>query len=264
MNPFVNADIRRPALRYFGGKWMLAPWIIENMPPHQVYVEPFAGGASVLIRKPRSATEIYNDLDGEIVGIFRVIQLLKRTPYSRAEYLLAFEPSRDPVIRAQRAIIRAYMSIHHIALFDMSKSSGFASARGHESWTRYPRCLSAVCKRLQGVVIEQRDAFRVIDLNDSLETLFFVDPPYLPSTRCSGDARYRNELSDTDHVRLLERLNAIQGRAMISGYPSKLYDEMLDGWERLEKPHFARANGSRKAIEVLWISPQKKRQGLKK
>ena len=111
----------RPLLTYFGGKWAIAPWIIEHLPPHKIYVEPFGGAASVMLRKPRSKVEVYNDLDDEIVNIFRVLQdpastrelfrRLARTPYARAEYDLACaERVVDPVVRAQRAIIRANMA----------------------------------------------------------------------------------------------------------------------------------------------------------
>ena len=118
-----NSDkVSRSVLRYFGGKWAIAPWIIEHMPAHRVYVEPFGGAASVLLRKPRSKIEVYNDLDDEIVGIFqllqdpaqcaRLIRMLARTPYSRREFEMAFKPSTDPVIRAKRAIVRAFMAYH--------------------------------------------------------------------------------------------------------------------------------------------------------
>ena len=57
----------RPALRYHGAKWRLAPWIIEHLPAHDSYIEPYAGSAAVLLRKPRSLLEAINDLDGEVV-----------------------------------------------------------------------------------------------------------------------------------------------------------------------------------------------------
>lgn len=109
-----------------------------------------------------------------------------------------------------------------------------------------------MCRRLQGVVIERRDALEVIRAQDSPDTLFFIDPPYLPSTR--SKAGYRYEMSQAQHVQLLERLLAIQGKAVVAGYPSQLYDDMLSGWQRVERPH--RAAGSRRPrMEVLWIKP---------
>ena len=65
---------RRAALRWHGGKWILAPWIIAHFPPHRVYTEAFGGGASVLLRKGRAKSEVYNDLDSEVVNLFRVLQ----------------------------------------------------------------------------------------------------------------------------------------------------------------------------------------------
>jgi DNA adenine methylase len=93
----------RPIMRYHGGKWRLAPWIISYFPIHKVYVEPFGGAASVLMRKPRSHGEVYNDLDDEIVNVMRVLRdpgmcdalanSLALTPYSRTEFEQAYEPT---------------------------------------------------------------------------------------------------------------------------------------------------------------------------
>jgi DNA adenine methylase len=262
----VNKSVTRSAIRYFGGKWAIAPWVIENMPNHEIYVEPFGGGASVLLRKPPAKFEVYNDLDSEIYGIFKVLQsseqcqrlarMLKRTPWAREQYREAFTASTEPVVRAQRALVRAYMSIHHSALFNPGKIGGFAStdASGVRSWRNYPRALVHVTRRLKHIVLENRDAFKVIDTHDTPGTLFFVDPPYLPSTR-NPSAKYRCEMTEAQHIELLTRLNAIKGRAMVAGYPSGLYDDMLKDWTRLEKSHYARSNGVRKSTEVLWITP---------
>lgn len=268
--PHPPERITRSVLRYSGGKWQIAPWVIQHFPAHRIYVEPFGGAASVLLRKPRSKIEVYNDLDEEIVGLFRVLQdahqcqrlirLLRRTPYARAEFERAFQSTADPVQRAQRAIVRAYQSFHHEALFNPKKTT-FADARhrkgnnskAHE-WSSYPRHLVRVCKRLQGVVIERRDALEVIRAQDTPDTLFFVDPPNLPSTRSKSG--YRCELTEAEHVALLERLLAIRGRAVLAGYPSALYDRLLSGWQRVQRHHRA-ASSQPLRTEVLWISPEK-------
>jgi DNA adenine methylase len=258
----------RALLRYFGGKWAIAPWVMEHLPPHRIYVEPFGGAGSVLLRKPRSRIEVYNDLDEEIVGIFRAVQnpvtcralmhRLRRTPYSRREFERAFTPTRDPVIRAQRAIVRAYQSFHHASLFNPRKTT-FADARHRvnhhckaREWASYPRSLAAVCNRLRGVIVECRDALEVIRAQDNPDTLFFVDPPYLPVTRSSGG--YRHEMDTPAHIALLDRLRAVQGLVVLAGYPSDLYDRHLRGWRRVERKAYAA--GSRAGrTEVLWISP---------
>lgn len=264
----TTPKVTRAALRYFGGKWQIAPWVIAHLPAHRIYVEPFGGAASVLLRKPPSAIEVYNDLDEEIVGIFRILQdpaqcshlirRLRRTPYARASFEQAFQPTCCPITRAQRAIVRASMAFHHGALFDLNKRT-FADARhrsanrskAHE-WTSYPRHLVRICQRLQNVIIERRDALDIIRAQDTPDTLFFVDPPYLPSTRSSTS--YRCELTQDQHIQLLTRLQAIQGHAVIAGYPSALYDDLLQGWHRIQRPHRA-AGSQRPRTEVLWISP---------
>lgn len=118
--------MRRPVLRYHGGKFRLAPWIVSFFPKHRVYVEPYGGAASVLMRKPRAFGEVYNDMDEEVVNVFRVLRdpqlagdlqrLLELTPYARKEFYQAYEPMTDEeamadggVERARRTIIKAFM-----------------------------------------------------------------------------------------------------------------------------------------------------------
>jgi DNA adenine methylase len=265
-------DVLRSALRYFGGKWALAPWIIGNMPPHRIYVEPFGGAASVLLRKPRSKIEVYNDADDEIVYIFRIIQdpiqcralmrLLRRTPYARREFELAFASTDDPLIRAQRAIVRTYLSFHHSALFDFRKTTfDCARHRSNKScgkmslWASYPRHLASIFRRLRGVLSEHGDALDVIRQQDAPDTLYFVDPPYVASTRNKA-VHYRHELTDAQHVALLTLLQGVQGKVMISGYANDIYDDLLAGWTRLTRDHYASAGAAWKpSLEVLWIKP---------
>jgi len=267
--PSHNDRPTRALLRYFGGKWAIAPWVLSHFPPHRIYVEPFGGAASVLLRKPRSRIEVYNDLDDAIVEIFRIVQdppqcralirRLRRTPYSRRMFESAFQHSPNPIIRAQRAIVRAYQSFHHQALFNPKKTT-FADAKHRNAthckareWANYPRTLATLSRRLHGVILECRPAHDVIRAQDTPDTLFFIDPPYLPSTR--SKAGYRHEMTDTDHIALLEQLRHVKGMVVLSGYPSDLYDQTLHNWHRIERQSRA-AGSTRPRTEVLWLSPR--------
>lgn len=272
----MNALIpTRPALRYLGGKWRLAQWIAAHFPPHRVYVEPFGGAASVLLRKRRSAGKCYNDLDGNLVNLFRVLQdvgtaaelcrLLRVTPFSRTEYDLAFEKTDDPIERARRLVVRSYMG-HGSSSAISERSTGFRASlvnRGGAlpagEWPGMPEALQAITARIQGVLIECRPAQQLIDRYDAADTLFYLDPPYVQekrSTKRRGNRAfhaYAFELTDADHILLLER--ALRAKAMIvlSGYASPLYDTRLREWRR--ETIETHADGALDRTEVLWINP---------
>lgn len=260
-------EVTRPALRYHGGKWKLAPWIISNLPAHRVYVEPFGGAASVLLRKPRSYAEVYNDLDGEIVNLFCVLRDrkaagelvsgLRLTPFARDEFAQAYEHADAPVERARRTIIKSFMgfgsnAIHMVSGFRCnSNRSGTTPAH---DWANYPDALLALIDRMQGVAIENKDAISVIHQHDGPETLFYVDPPYVFGTRSDGAADYAHEMTDADHCGLAEVLHAVRGMVVLSGYPCALYDdELYADWIRIERR--ALADGAKARTEVLWMSP---------
>ncbi|MFK7074022.1 DNA adenine methylase, partial [Acinetobacter baumannii] len=113
------SNLTCPLIRYHGGKFRLATWVISHFPNHTCYTEVFGGAAGVLLQKPRAYAEVYNDLDGEIVNLFRVlrnedqrnklIEQLVFTPYSRDDFHEAWEPCEDPIEKARRLIIRAQM-----------------------------------------------------------------------------------------------------------------------------------------------------------
>jgi DNA adenine methylase len=258
---------RRPVLRWHGGKWLLAPWIISHMPSHRVYVEPFGGAASVLIRKPRSYAEIYNDLDDDVVNLFRVlrseasgrlIDMLRLTPFASAEFAAAYAPCDCDVERARRLIVRSFMGfgsngVHKKTGFrSNSNRSGTTPAR---DWVNYPDALAAIVARFAGVVVINRDAAAVMENHDGPDTLHYVDPPYMMDTRADGAADYAHEMTDDDHARLLQCLQCLlglRGKVMLSGYPSPAYDAMLSGWRRIERA--ALADGAKKRTEVLWLN----------
>lgn len=258
----------RPVLQYHGGKWMLAPWIISRFPPHQVYVEPYGGAASVLLRKPRSYAEVYNDLDGDVVNLFRVLRnpeqaqelerLLGLTPFAREEFRFAYESTHEPVERARRLVFRSFAG--HAGGATHGRNVGFradARRRGttpSHDWMSFPKQIKFFAQRLQGVVVESQPALHIIGRYDSTETLFYVDPPYPKATRGNGSDDYRHEMSDQEHRELAEALHSLRGMVVLSGYPCALYDEELyPDWRRVERE--ALADGARKRTEVLWLNP---------
>lgn len=257
--------ITRPALRYHGGKWRLADWIIGHLPQHHCYVEPFGGAMSVLLRKRPSAIEVYNDLDQHVVDFFRVLRdpvkaeqlrlALTLTPYSRAEFVQAWEDHPDPVEAARRMVIRTAQAIG--AKKRLARNGWRAGPTHHtptSMWRGWPKHIPAYVDRLQDVLIDQQPAADVIAQFDSPETLFYVDPPYVLKTR-AGDHRkvYAHELEDAEHIALLDQLLQLRGMVLLSGYRHPLYDEALVGWRRVDV--HARAQSNQPRIESLWISP---------
>lgn len=263
----------RPVLRWHGGKWLLAPWIIEHFPPHRVYVEPFGGAASVLLRKPKAYCEVYNDLDGDVVNLFRLlrqsdadrlVELIRLTPFAREEFVAAYEACDDPLERARRLIVRSFMGFGSVGA--TGNSTGFRSNSTRsgttpaEDWGNYPEALEAVIGRMKGVVVENRPAVDVMRQHDGPETLHYVDPPYLPETRSKSSVSsttpkntYRHELPLEDHIALLDALTDLSVMVILSGYPAPLYDDRLCGWQRVERA--ALADGARARTEVLWLNP---------
>lgn len=261
--------LTRPLVRYHGGKWRLADWIISHFPQHRTYVEPYGGGASVLLKKPRSYSEVYNDLDAEIVNLFYVVrehgealqEKIEKTPFARDEFMLAWLESEDPLERARRTLIRAYMGFGSAAVSKRSAVEGKAAtgfrANSNRSgttpaadWRNYPKSLPAIIERLRGVVIENRDAMEVMRQHDAPGVLHYVDPPYVAATRDAG-GDYRHEMNDEQHMELAKFLNNLEGMVVVSGYESEIYAEAFEGWDIVKKN--ALADGAQKRVEVLWI-----------
>lgn len=261
----------RPALRWHGGKWKLAPWIESFFPAHRVYVEPFGGAGSVLLRKQRVGAEVYNDLDGEVVNLFRVLRdkkkarelerRLRLTPYAREEMEAAYGKAlaeKDVIERARRAVVRGFMS-HGADGFNREARPGFRGQRsGSEwfhahDWKNWADAMPALVDRLQGVVIENKDAFDLIRDFDDPDVLFYLDPPYMPETR---QARQRNvyafEMDNAGHERLAELLNSLKGMVILSGYKNPLYEKIYKGWTVVSKD--THGEKAVKRTEFLWIN----------
>jgi DNA adenine methylase len=258
--------IKRPALRYYGGKWRNADQIIRMLPSHEHYVEPYGGAASVLLQKRRSKLETYNDLNGDVVEYFQVLrdhtdELMRRlalTPFARAEYERAYERSDDPIERARRFAVRSWQSQY----FKIRSKSGWRVLRhlrgrsvapAHD-WVDMSH-LAHVAERFMGVQIENDDAVEVIKRHDTPSTLFYVDPPYVGSTRVDKNA-YMFEMTDEQHIELINLLKTVEGMVVLSGYSSDLYETELSGWEQVSFSARINSNeGAKLATEVVWIKP---------
>lgn len=270
----------RPVMRYHGGKWRLAPWIISHFPKHQIYVEPFGGAASVLLQKPKSYAEVYNDMDESIVNVFRMLRdpekskellrLIELTPYSRSEFLESYEKTNSIVENARRTIIRSFMGYSSdsatrkikTGFRNNNRMSGEFASR---DWANYPNGLIKIIDRLKVVLIENLPALEILKIYDTDKTLFYCDPPYLPETRFLKEKTkcYNFEMTRDEHIELLETLKKVNGMVIISGYQSDLYDDYLKGWLKHKKNNYGQSGnskGSKLNTDVIWISPNTKKK----
>jgi Site-specific DNA methylase len=260
--------VTRPVLRYPGGKFRMAKWIISHFPQHEFYVEPYGGAGSVLMQKPEVRGEIYNDIYSDAVNVFRVLRdplqaqelerLIRLTPCSYEEYMNAYEFCEDPIERARRTIYRSFMTIGADGV--SRKNAGFRGLKNTETivtaaqeWARYPDVIKAFTKRLRYVLIENRDALVLFKLYDRPTTLFYVDPPYVASTRTNRSAIYAKEMTDEDHIELARILHGLKGMIVLSGYPSALYDQLYADWRKILKSTTVQNGKGR--VECLYLSP---------
>ncbi len=263
----------RPIMRYHGGKWKIAPWIISNFANHRTYVEPYGGAASVLLRKPRTYAEVYNDLDSEVVNVFTVFRdhgeelrrILWGTLFSRDEFVSSYFPSENPIEQARRTVARSFMGFgsasvtktRHMTTRFSKPTTGFRANSNRSGttpahdWANYYDACEALIARLRGVTIENRDAVQVMLSHDREDVLHYVDPPYVAASRDAG-SDYKYEMTNADHVQLSEVLKSLKGKVCLSGYHSTVYDELYDNWFRVERESLA--DGAKKRIEVLWMN----------
>lgn len=250
----------KSVLKYPGAKNRLAPWIVGYIPRHDVYLEPYAGSLAILFNKPRSHIETVNDLDGEITNFFRVLrdrgsemeQYISLTPFSRREYENAYESCEDELERARRFAVKCWMGFGCGNLYRNGFKSGQQknSPNPAKAWAELPKTMKLATERLKGVQIENLPATELIKRYDTSDVFIYADPPYLHGTR--KNYLYRHEMSDTEHEELLKILNKHPGKVLLSGYDNEMYNDMLPGWNKVQKD--TRAEGGRKRTETLWMN----------
>lgn len=235
-------------LKYSGGKWRIAPWIISFFPPHKVYCEPFFGSGAVFFSKAACHIETINDIDGNVVNLFRVCRdkpgelarALELTPWSREEFLSCREMNvPDPVERARRTVVRFHQSFatcnHSPNSWRNAQTSTGPRCVGQ--WNQLPEIVMKICGRLKEAQIENIDAIELIKRYDSSEALLYLDPPYPLDLREKN--MYKHEMTDAQHEELLRSALQSKSNVMISSYDNELYNDTLKGWYAAEKQTIA-------------------------
>ncbi|MGE5328090.1 MAG: DNA adenine methylase [Deltaproteobacteria bacterium] len=254
-------------LKYPGSKWSTAEWIISNFPEDyekMTYLEPFFGSGAVFFNKKRSEIETLNDLDDNVVNLFKVIRdfpeefkrLIEYTPWSRKEYRSSYEKTGTSLEDARRFLVRCWMAIGT----KTSDISGWSNNikpgdSGISRWERLPGSIDDASKRLKSqkrrlVQIENMKACELIPRYNRPYVFIYCDPPYVLNTR-SGRI-YAKEMTDQDHIELLKVLLQHSGPVMISGYDSDLYEEYLQGWRK--ETRISQCEFGKKAKEVIWMN----------
>jgi DNA adenine methylase len=256
----------RPAVKWHGGKNYLARRIVGLLPPHERYVEPYAGGLSVLLNKPPVPVEVAGDLDVGLIGFYRVLTARTAELMDRLDALEyraeTFEwasrpgPENDPLNAAVRFIVR-----HRFSRGGLGKTFAWSERlRGGRpgdlnAWETIKGQLPAIATRLREVRLECRSALAAIREHDGPGTLFYLDPPYPHATR-TATGTYRHEMTPDDHAELLELASHTGGMVAISGYAYPLYDRALARWDRHEfdmPNHSGQTRTKERRMEVLWI-----------
>ena len=250
----------KSVLKYPGSKWRISDWIISHFPEHKVYCEPFFGSGAVFFNKPPSYIESVNDIDGNIVNLFRVCrdfpeELARRielTPFAREEFEDCYERLDDPIEQARRTLVRYHQSF---GTSNSNKKSWrnvqtYGGPRTATMWNYLPGRISEVCERLKEAQIENIDAIELIRRYNDENTLIYCDPPYLQSIRKKN--MYACETPDEYHIKLLEVLKESKSKIVLSGYDNPLYNDALAEWNTGEKQTTAQMGLPR--TEKIWFN----------
>ena len=260
-------------VRYAGSKATLMAKLLTLVPRHSRYVSVFGGSGADILNKPVSRWETWNDLDGHLFNLFTVLKdpksrkeligLVCLTAYSREEFRAArrelHDPASDPVRRAWATVVTGNQvrAGVHFAVASDAQWASFRLPSHTLQWPRLPEVLVQVATRFRNVVVENLGWELVFDKYDAPSTHFYCDPPYVHSARAGRKDQYAHEMSDADHRRLLDRVAAVEGRVMVSGYDCPLYADALRHWKRYEFETRCSISSARKKprrTEVVWCN----------
>jgi DNA adenine methylase len=270
-----KTKLRGPVKRH-GGKHYLGKRIVSLFPKHRVYCEPFCGGAAVLLNKWRSAVEIAGDINLALIGFLTVlrdqpdelIRRLRAIPYDRRSFDWACETSgdHDLIESAERFMVKNRFSRGGLGRnFAWSERLRGGEPGDSHGWQTILAELPKIAARLQGVELHCTDAVDLIRRFDGPVTLNYIDPTYPAATRTAKKA-YAHEMTDEDHLRLLDAILNVRGMVVLSGYHNAIYDDALRSWEcsEVKMPnHSAQTKVKSRRVEVIWLNPACDRFGLR-
>ena len=259
------------AFGWYGGKFSHLDFILPHIPRDAThFCDVYGGSGAVLLNLPPFPVETYNDIDSELVNFFRTLreqgpELTKAiglTPFSREELVLACQPARNlsDLERARRFYVRARQTRTGLAQTSsggrwahcvLTSRAGMAGAVSR--WLGSIDGLSEIAQRLLRVQIENAPALEVIRRYDTANTVFYLDPPYVHSSR--GDASaYGYEMTEEDHRELADTLRTVRGRVILSGYRTALYDELYRGWRREDADERLCRSVRKPRRESIWLN----------
>lgn len=226
-------------ITYYGGKQRLAETIIELIPEHRVYVEPFFGGGAVFFMKKKSRVEVINDINDNIVTFYRVCQdpnsfeelqsLISSTLHSEATFLHAkaiwnhYQPSSH-VERAWAVWVVTNMAFNATPSGGWKWDMGTAGSHcGVVTAHKRNRFTYELFDRLSNAQISCRDAINVIRERDSQDTFFYIDPPYV-----NCDQKHYRGYTENDLELLLKTLQSIKGKFILSGFYNQMTTEYAE------------------------------------
>lgn len=257
------------AFNYFGGKYTHVDWVIKHLPQTKSYVEVFGGSAVILINKKPCPIETYNDINSTVVNFFRVLrenpdELLNKiflTPYSKEEYFFCYKninATKDNVERARRFYVAVGQSFNGTYArqtgWKMStKESRAIISEAINRWISKLPNLVVIIERLRRVQIANYDFRQIFKKFDGPDTLLYCDPPYMHEKRCNNN-EYQFEMTDTDHLELLEICKAAKGKVAISGYDNPLYNKHLKNFYKSVAKEKCTNMFHSVSKEILWTN----------
>lgn len=249
----------RPWIKIFGGKGRLHQFIISHFPndyENMVYVEPFVGGGSVFLNKKRSITDVISDVNPEIINIVLYLKFVNTNNLLNIEYT---EENFNLALTNKLGIGISELVKYRFSRGGMGKTFSYSQRlRGgipgdENAWKTFKESIPSYCAKLQKSVVKNLSYDRLLDYDDE-NTFFYMDPPYLHSTRTSTNV-YNYEWKESDHVQFLNHVTRMKSKVLISGYDSELYNTALQGWNTFTKSVPNNASQSKKKnimVEKLW------------